>query len=321
MSREPLPASVEAWIIGSVKGDARTGVVACTAGDLAASRARGYPTVAFHEVAAGRDIPRASAVRVVVPAYRGKSLVRFLAWFVQARLASASAEATWVVDRSAGAKSIARLLGELGWTIELRRSGRAAELTGSVPPVTGPMPTIANFEADLVGQRAVLAADFGVFSPRGVDPGSALLLAAALEHPVVDTVADIGIGYGVLGIGMARHGRCRHVVATDVDSIALWLAGRNAERNGVALDAECSADPCAVPSTALTLSNVPTHINAADTAALLDGLARRAIGGTVMIVVHASLEARYERHLRRSSLRIDVHRGASHVVLTATARR
>ena len=110
-------------------------------------------------------------------------------------------------------------------------------------------------------------------------------------------------------------------MATDVDCIALWLAERNAAACGVRMDVHCTPDPLQAESTPLTVCNVPTHINAAQSAELMRGLAQRARGGReLLIVVHASLEARYARHLATAGLKAVRHPGPSHVVLEATGR-
>jgi hypothetical protein len=106
-------------------------------------------------------------------------------------------------------------------------------------------------------------------------------------------------------------------VATDVDSIALWLAERNAAAARVPLEVALDADPLSIERTALTVCNVPTHLDAARTAALMSGLAERARDGRLLAVVHASLADRYARHLARPRLRLTRHPGAGHVVLDA----
>jgi 16S rRNA G1207 methylase RsmC len=161
----------------------------------------------------------------------------------------------------------------------------------------------------------VFEGDYGVFSPAGIDAGSALLLELASGLEAVDAVADIGVGYGALAVSLAAGGRARRAVGTDVDSIALWLAERNAGAAGVALEVALDPDPLAVERTPLTVCNVPTHLDAKRTAALLAGLAERARHGRLLAVVHASLEERYARPLNQPGLRLARHRGADHVIL------
>ena len=74
----------------------------------------------------------------------------------------------------------------------------------------------------------------GVFSYKRVDEGTKLLL----EHLVLPredaTVLDVGCGYGVIGITIAKaHPRTR-VYMVDVNPVAVELARLNAKHNGVA---------------------------------------------------------------------------------------
>jgi 16S rRNA G1207 methylase RsmC len=169
-----------------------------------------------------------------------------------------------------------------------------------------------------VGDRRLdFAADFGVFSPGHVDEGTRLLLEVALRGPAAPVVADIGIGYGPLATGIVANGIAERAVGTDIDALALWLALRNADANGVPLSVECSADPGAVPPTPLTVCNVPTHIDAARSAALMAGLLARARSGRLLAVVHASLAERYARYFAEAGLSPVRHPGPQHVVFDA----
>lgn len=75
--------------------------------------------------------------------------------------------------------------------------------------------------------------DAGVFSRAGFDRGSELLLEA-LEIGPCETVLDLGCGYGVLGIAVARLSDRGHVVLTDVNERAAKLARANVRANRVA---------------------------------------------------------------------------------------
>jgi 16S rRNA G1207 methylase RsmC len=271
--------------------------------------------VGFHE-AMTAGLERATHVDVHVPAYRGYSMLPLLSWLAS-RLAGHEAVVTWHADRQQGPDSIRRLLEGRGWRLERERSGRAVRLSGPVvPEVDRPEP--AGFETVLAGRQVRLLADYGVFSPDRIDDGTALLLDVALRHRRVDVVADVGTGYGALAIGLVLGGVARTAVATDVDCVALWLAGENAGACGVPITLACTADPTAIPPASLTVCNVPTHINRADTERLMAGLAARARRGRLLAVVHASLEARYTDHLAAAGLRVTRHPGPAHVVLDAT---
>jgi 16S rRNA G1207 methylase RsmC len=267
--------------------------------------------VPFHDLAAGRvELPPSTDVEITPPAYRGKRLLPVLSWLVTGRLAAAGARATWRVERRHGPDPVRRALEPFGWTLTPERAGRWLLLHGEVPP-PHELPAPRSFRAGAL----TFEADYGVFSPDAIDAGSALLLEVAAGVDPVDAVADIGVGYGALAVSLVAAGVARRAVATEVDSIAAWLAERNAAAAGVELGLALDPDPLAVGRTQLTVCNVPTHLDARGSAALMAGLAERARDGRLLAVVHAALEERYARHL--GGLRVARHPGPEHVVLEA----
>ena len=262
---------------------------------------------AFHDVAAGRA--ELSSPEVSVPAYRGKRLLPVLSWLVTRRPPGSSF--VWMVERRIGPDFVRRELAPLGWELSASREGRSVLLSGAIP-AAHPLPPPRSFT---VSDGLEFEADYGVFSPGGIDAGSALLLEVAGRLPAVVEVADVGVGYGALAISLVARGTAARAVGTDVDSIALWLAQRNAAAAGVPLEVVLDPDPLAVERTPLTVSNVPTHLDAPRTAALMAGLVERARDGRLLAVVHASLEERYARHLKQPGLRLTRHPGSEHVVL------
>ncbi|GIE95228.1 methyltransferase [Paractinoplanes rishiriensis] len=274
--------------------------------------------VPFHE-AMSADLERAAEIEVWLPPYRGKALVPVLAWLAAERLAGPDAQVSWHLDRQQGPDSIARMLSGRGWTqLEKKRNGRNVVL-GSRPPAEADIPPPEEFAARIGDRDLTFEADYGVFSPKRIDDGTALLAEVAMREPPVDSVADIGVGYGPLAIAAVANGLAGSAVATDVDAVALWLAQRNAVRNGVTLSAVCSPDPLAVPMTELTLCNIPTHIDVKQTEALMTALTRRASHGRLLVVVHRSIEHRYVRPLEKARLQVERHPGPNHTVLRATA--
>ena len=277
------------------------------------------------------ELPRAAAVSVRLPGYRGKSLIPVLSWLVTQRLAGPGAEVSWYLGKQQGPRSCAALLTELGWQdVGRTRDGGLIRISGR-PPERSPsprspiravkpaQPEARQFSAVIGAHGLTFLADYGVFSPDHVDDGSRLLAEVTLRQPPVSVLADIGVGYGPLAIAAVRNGIAARAVATDVDCIALWLAQRNAAASGVALEVHCTPDPGQAEPTPLTVCNVPTHINAEQSAELMRALAQRARGGRkLLIVVHASLEARYARHLAAAGLTPIRHPGPAHVVLEAT---
>ncbi len=156
-----------------------------------------------------------------------------------------------------------------------------------------------------------------MFSPRKIDDGTLLLFNTVLNRTYpVDVVADVGVGYGPLAIGLVRAGLASQAVASDVDCIALWLAELNANRAGVSVTLKCTPSPMAVPMTPLTVCNVPTHIDTLASKRLMHQLLGRAVDARLQFVVHTSLEQRYAHYIRERRMAFTTDRNATHVVFT-----
>ena len=76
--------------------------------------------------------------------------------------------------------------------------------------------------------------DAGVFSRGEADPGTRLLLEALPEHMEGD-ILDLGCGWGIIGISVARRWPETRVVLADVNERALSLSRENAGINHVAV--------------------------------------------------------------------------------------
>lgn len=72
-----------------------------------------------------------------------------------------------------------------------------------------------------------------VFSKRKVDCGTRLLIES-MVLPEAGFVLDIGCGYGVVGIAVAKFKPKLHIVMTDVNARAVRLAKKNVALNRVA---------------------------------------------------------------------------------------
>jgi len=84
--------------------------------------------------------------------------------------------------------------------------------------------------AELLGHPFTLHTTWGLFSPRGIDEGSALLLEHLQVAP--DTRAlDIGCGYGPLGLAIAAAAPQGRADLVDRDYVAIEYARANAARN------------------------------------------------------------------------------------------
>ena len=80
------------------------------------------------------------------------------------------------------------------------------------------------------GIRLVFRTDAGVFSRGEVDTGTRLLLEALPEEMSGD-ILDLGCGWGVIGISVARKWPETRVTMADVNMRALVLSRENAKKN------------------------------------------------------------------------------------------
>jgi hypothetical protein len=95
----------------------------------------------------------------------------------------------------------------------------------------------------------------------GISPAATSLAELTVRTPATRAL-DLGTGCGIQSLHLARH--CEHVVATDVNPRALWLAGFNAELNAVTgLDLREGSlfDPVADERFDLVVSNPPFVIS------------------------------------------------------------
>ncbi len=72
----------------------------------------------------------------------------------------------------------------------------------------------------------------GVFSPKRIDPGTRLLIEN-LDIPEKGTALDMGCGYGVIGIILAKINPALKVYLVDINKRAVELAKINAKINKV----------------------------------------------------------------------------------------
>ena len=88
------------------------------------------------------------------------------------------------------------------------------------------------FEHELAGQTLSFRTTWGLFSPRGIDAGSELLLRH-LPVKVDERALDLGCGYGPLGLSIARRAPQGHCLMIDKDFVAVEYANKNAELNHI----------------------------------------------------------------------------------------
>ena len=87
--------------------------------------------------------------------------------------------------------------------------------------------------SDIVrGVPVELVTEPGVFSPKRIDPGTKLLIET-IEIPEKGTVLDLGCGYGVIGIIIAKINPNLKIYMVDINPRAIELAKLNVKINRV----------------------------------------------------------------------------------------
>lgn len=84
----------------------------------------------------------------------------------------------------------------------------------------------------LRGQTLTLKTTWGLFSPRAIDDGSQMLLDF-LNIQTSDNCLDLGCGYGVLGLSMARLAPQGETLLLDKDFVAVDYAEKNRVLNRI----------------------------------------------------------------------------------------
>ena len=86
------------------------------------------------------------------------------------------------------------------------------------------------FRAELRGTSLTFSTTWGLFSPKGIDAGTHLLI----EHLDIQeggTCLDLGCGYGAIGITLAKSVETSTVYMVDKDFVAIDYARKNVEQN------------------------------------------------------------------------------------------
>ena len=91
-------------------------------------------------------------------------------------------------------------------------------------------PRVVEFQTVLRGFPVALSATWGLFSPKGIDAGTDLLIEH-LEIEAGDTCLDLGCGYGAIGVGIAKCTPTATVYMVDKDFVAVDYARKNVARN------------------------------------------------------------------------------------------
>lgn len=148
-----------------------------------------------------------------------------------------------------------------------------------------------SFTADLWGHELTIDTGSGVFSRGHLDHATAVLFRE-LEPPVQGQFLDLGCGYGVIGLAIARAVPLASVIGVDVNERALLLANDNARAAGVA-SRFVACLPDQVPSDQVfdeIWSNPPIRIGKeALRELLLTWLPRLAPNGRMVMVIGKNL--------------------------------
>ncbi|MEI2779397.1 MAG: methyltransferase [Tetrasphaera sp.] len=145
----------------------------------------------------------------------------------------------------------------------------------------------------LAGRHVDVVVAPGVFSPDGVDRGTAILLANVPDPPTTGELLDLGCGWGPIALTLALRAPEARVWAIDINERALDLVHRNAA--ALRLGGIVAATPDSVPENvefAAIWSNPPIRVGKAALHAMLrQWLTRLAAGGAAYLVVAKQLGA------------------------------
>lgn len=143
----------------------------------------------------------------------------------------------------------------------------------------------------LAGREVDVEVAPGVFSPGGLDKGTAVLLDEAPDPPATGTFLDLGCGWGAIAITLALRSPGATVWALDVNERALDLTRRNAATLG--LDGVRATTADGIPDDVrfdLIWSNPPIRVGKAVLHALLrTWLPRLSPTGVAHLVVQRNL--------------------------------
>ncbi len=89
-----------------------------------------------------------------------------------------------------------------------------------------------HFEDTLMGQPFKFQTTWGLFSPKGIDAGTRLLLDY-LEVKPDEQALDLGCGYGPIGLSIAKQAPDGFVTMVDKDFVAIEYAKKNAQLNNL----------------------------------------------------------------------------------------
>ena len=144
---------------------------------------------------------------------------------------------------------------------------------------------------DLAGKTRTLQTSGGIFSPDGIDKGTAVLLAEVPAPSPAGNLLDIGCGWGPIALTMALQSPGAHVYAVDVNERCITLTNENAASLGLG-NVTASAPEDVDPELRFDTiwSNPPIRIGKDELHSLLKlWIPRLAPGGSAWLVVQKNL--------------------------------
>ncbi|MDP5227861.1 MULTISPECIES: methyltransferase [Arthrobacter] len=143
----------------------------------------------------------------------------------------------------------------------------------------------------LDGRERQLHTSSGIFSPDGVDKGTAVFLADVPEPPAEGSFLDIGCGWGPIALTLALKSPAARVTAVDVNQRCIALTRENALSLGLEhLTASLPDDVDPALGFDLIWSNPPIRIGKAELhELLLRWIPRLNPGGEAYLVVQKNL--------------------------------
>lgn len=158
------------------------------------------------------------------------------------------------------------------------------------------------FDAELAGRRLRFESTWGLFCPREIDAGTALLLRH-LDVAADADCLDLGCGYGAIGCTLAALAPQGRTLLVDKDFVAVDFARRNLALNALPnAAAELSngfADIDPARRFDLIASNIPAQVGRELLSILLhDAYARLNPGGQLYVVTVNGLREFMKRHMK-----------------------
>lgn len=144
---------------------------------------------------------------------------------------------------------------------------------------------------DLVGATRHLQTSSGIFSPDGVDKGTAVLLSEVPPPSPRGNLLDIGCGWGPVALTMGLMAPSAQVYAVDVNERCIALTNENAASLGLTnVKASRPEEVAADVEFSTIWSNPPIRIGKDELhSLLLTWLPRLAPGGNAWLVVQKNL--------------------------------